>query len=123
MDIILIALFGGLGGVCRFFLGLKIPMFFGFPLATFFINILGSFILPLWNNYFGNKLKNNWKIAIGTGFIGSFTTFSGLILDVVKMNIEQDYSNLFLYLFLSMAVGIFTSILGVNLANRLEKNK
>ncbi|MGR3741189.1 fluoride efflux transporter FluC [Companilactobacillus sp. DQM5] len=121
MTVFAIAIFGGFGGICRYLLGLSIPSFMGVPVATLIINSLGSFLLPIWNNYFGLKFKNIWTLAIGTGFIGSFTTFSGLMLDILKMYLTNNYSGMILYTICSIILGFFAAILGMKCATSLSK--
>lgn len=121
MQIILILIFGGLGGISRFLLGEVIPNVLGFPLGTLIINIVGSFCLPIWNNGLGLKFSKKWIIAIGTGFIGAFTTFSGMMLDIVKMQIINNYSGVIIYIILSIILGFLAAIVGTNLAQRFNK--
>ena len=44
--------------------------------ATFTVNILGSFFLAFIVFGFGDNWRPELKLAITTGFLGSFTTFS-----------------------------------------------
>lgn len=121
MQIMLILIFGGLGGISRFLLSEAIPNVLGFPIGTLVINIIGSFCLPIWNNGFGLKFSKKWLVAIGTGFIGAFTTFSGMILDIVKMQIINNYSGVIIYIILSIILGLLATIVGTNLAQRFNK--
>lgn len=121
MTVLLIAVFGGLGGLSRYGLGEMIPNILGMPLVTVGINLLGSFFLPIWNNYLGLKLHESWKLAIGTGFIGAFTTFSGMIIDVLKMYLTNNYSGILIYALISIIFGFFAALLGMKLVLILQK--
>jgi CrcB protein len=50
-----------------------------FPLATFLINISGSFLLGAIGWVVSQRLIPNgdhWRLALGVGFLGAYTTFS-----------------------------------------------
>lgn len=81
---ILVALAGGLGSLARFLLdgwiSARARAWFpriGVPLGTVVINITGSLLLGMiagwWMFHTGDP---TWKLALGTGFLGGFTTFS-----------------------------------------------
>lgn len=120
MQILLLMIFGGLGGISRFLLGGIIPSVGGFPLGDLFINIIGSLILPIWNGSIGLKFDKKWLVAIGTGFIGAFTTFSGVMLDILKMQLKNNYSGVFLYIFLSIVLGIVSAIIGSKISQKFN---
>ena len=80
---------GALGALCRYGINLAVQMIFQnklmFPWATFGINVLGSFVLAFlfFSNYI--QLPNVWRVAIGTGFLGAFTTFSTFELETLQL--------------------------------------
>lgn len=70
-----LAFLGGVGAVARFMIDRTIS---GrregeFPLGTFAINVVGSFVLGLLT---GATVTGAWMFVIETGLLGSFTTFS-----------------------------------------------
>jgi len=50
----------------------------GFPYGTLFINITGSFLLGFILTLLSNRLvvDPGYRLLIGTGFLGAYTTFS-----------------------------------------------
>lgn len=80
--IYVIGLGAALGSLIRFKITLKIKKLFksNWPLATFLINLSGSFLLGL---MFGTGLGKNYFLFLGTGVIGGFTTFSTLNSELV----------------------------------------
>lgn len=81
-SLLLIGLGGALGTMLRFGSGLLIGIK-SYPLATFLVNIVGSFIIGLVMAY---SLKSdvfalNWRLFLVTGFCGGFTTFSAFSLE------------------------------------------
>lgn len=86
-----IALGGALGALARHGVESGIPVLLpqcaGFPWATLGINLSGAFFLGWILAYDETKgLKCIWvRNFAGIGFCGSFTTFSGVNLEMVEM--------------------------------------
>ncbi|WP_135535930.1 fluoride efflux transporter CrcB [Halostella pelagica] len=77
----LVAAGGVLGALLRHFVSRAVPSE-AFPLGTFTVNVLGSFVLGLTVfQEFGNEAF----LLVGTGACGSFTTFSSFSVDVVRL--------------------------------------
>jgi CrcB protein len=53
-----------------------------FPLGTLLVNVLGSFLLG-W--IVGAGVDERWVLLLGTGFMGAFTTFSTLNVEMVNL--------------------------------------
>ena len=91
-----------------------------FPLSTLLINIVGSFALgaivaTLWRR----ASTPNWlKVGLGTGTIGSFTTFSALIVSLVTETHHGLWMLAVLYLVLSLVLGLAAALLGLSLERR-----
>jgi CrcB protein len=85
----LVAVFGAAGAVSRYALdGWISDLTHGqFPWGTFVINIAGAFALGLLLALTTERLlpHPNWRIAIGIGYLGSFTTFSTYAYESVKL--------------------------------------
>jgi fluoride exporter len=85
----LIAVFGAAGAVSRYALdGWISDLTHGqFPWGTFVINVLGAFALGLLVALTTERLlpHPHWRVAIGIGFLGSFTTFSTYAYESVKL--------------------------------------
>ena len=74
--VLLIAIGGGLGAVMRWLLGGLIkPPASGFPLGIFVVNISGCFLFGLLNGICQDR-GEEWRLAIFTGLLGGYTTFS-----------------------------------------------
>ena len=83
-----VALFGALGALARFACSKWLPTSAGtLPWATLLVNGLGSFLLGLLTGWClsTNALDERWRIALATGFLGSFTTFSTFSIETVQL--------------------------------------
>ncbi|UOQ92390.1 CrcB family protein [Halobacillus shinanisalinarum] len=79
---------GFLGASFRYIIGIVLyDADVYFPFSTLFVNLLGSFFLAWFTFELFNKfsLSSKMEVAIGTGFVGSFTTFSTLSIETVLM--------------------------------------
>ncbi|WP_164508259.1 fluoride efflux transporter FluC [Lapidilactobacillus wuchangensis] len=107
-----------IGGVTRLAISQWLPT----PWATLSINLLGAFLLPVWNDFYGPKIwrQRRWAIlGIGTGFFGAFTTFSSFCLDVIKLLNQQQFNTAIIYLISSIFGGLILAWLGITLSQRL----
>ena len=108
------------GGGLRLVFYQFLPASPSFPWATLLVNYLGTFILLyLVRGYLtSKKVSQQLILALGTGFCGGLTTFSGLLLDSLKLADVGRYSDMVLYLILSIA-GSF--LIALTAGRRVEK--
>ena len=79
-----------------------------FPATTLTVNIAGSFVMGLlvgWLAQFGEG-SEGWRLLIGVGVLGGFTTFSAFSLEIVALVQRGAVSLAMLYIGLSLAGGI-----------------
>jgi CrcB protein len=71
---------GGAGALARYIASTAIMARYGgrFPLGTLVINVTGSFLIGLLMSVFTERIQihPNWRLALVTGFLGGYTTFS-----------------------------------------------
>ena len=81
-----VALGGMLGALARYALTVLLAPLLtrtGFPWATLFINVSGSFALGVIAALAArNVVSPEWRVAIGVGFLGAYTTFSTFSVDL-----------------------------------------
>lgn len=113
MNFISIAIGGALGAVLRYFIGKHIS-FQEFPVATLFINTIGSLFLGY---LFAKYAVSHPKLFLffGIGFCGAFTTFSTFSLETYKLLIDAQYADAAFYILATLVLGIFATVLGVYL--------
>ncbi len=118
---ILIGLMGTAGALCRY----SVSMLFHstLPLGTLFVNILGCLLLPFFFilvrelGYFSEDLVN----AIGTGFVGAFTTFSSFTVEIIRLIEGGKISMALFYLLISTSGGLLAAYISVMFSNYVIK--
>jgi CrcB protein len=119
----LVAVFGAAGAISRYALdGWISDMTHGqFPWGTFVINLLGAFALGIVVALTTERLllSPNWRVALGIGFLGSFTTFSTYAYESVKLA-EDGAVGLALVNSVGMvALGLLAAVFGLALGRTL----
>src|SRR6476660_9179795 len=78
-----------LGANARYWLTNYFVQRFGpaFPYGTLFINVTGSFLLGFVLVLVGNRFVTDpgYRLLIGTGFLGAYTTFSTFSYDTIVL--------------------------------------
>ncbi len=120
MNVVLVLVGGALGALARYEMGGFIGTRWnhGFPLGTFVINVTGSFLLGMINVFVVERtvLSPAWRIGLGVGFMGAFTTFSTFSYETVGLLEEGSYILALGYASLSVLVGLFAAFLGMFIA-------
>ena len=118
-----IAFGGALGALSRYWLTVSIERFnsTGFPLGTFVVNLLGSFLIGLLYILFAEKLSvaDQWRPVIITGFLGAMTTFSTFSLDALLLFQQGQYNTALFYVLSSVMICIFAAYVGMQIARML----
>lgn len=120
--ILWIAMGGALGAVARYLLNISplAGVFEKFPLPTFVINVVGSFLIGFLMIVFADKfvVSENIRMAVIVGFLGAFTTFSTFEMEIFGLVREKQILIALLYLFLSVLAGFVGVAAGVALGRR-----
>lgn len=116
MDYFMVFLGGSLGAVCRYALSIQIKRIVSveFPLATFLINLTGSFALGF---LLAAHTGSLFQLLLGTGFLGGFTTFSTFQVENIALYRKGNYRTLFIYLTLSVGLCVIFAYLGLKLGS------
>ncbi|MCF1684021.1 CrcB family protein [Tetragenococcus halophilus] len=120
MYYVLLTIFGVLGAVTRYALYVSVDLA-QFPLATLIVNLLGCFFLAC-ITYFLLQMISFPKLfvsAFGTGFVGSFTTFSTFALESVELIQNEEYLSAATYVLASSFGGLVFCALGYQISKVL----
>nr|WP_179107336.1 fluoride efflux transporter CrcB [Sediminibacillus massiliensis] len=124
MVYILVGVAGSLGAILRYLVGvLMAGQDTVFPFSTLTVNLLGSFVLAwLTVGLFKKitRLSAQIKTAIGTGFVGSFTTFSTLSVETVMLWQQERMALAVLYILASLLGGLVLSKAGFLVGERMN---
>lgn len=80
----------------------------GFPWATLFVNVVGSFVMGVLVALFAQRLSGSLEMRtfLATGVLGGFTTFSAFALDFAVLTQRGDTTIAALYAVGSVVVSI-----------------
>lgn len=123
LQILLVALGGAVGSVCRYLVGVGALRLMGpsFPWGTLAVNVAGSFAIGILAELivarFGASAE--LRLLLITGFLGGFTTFSAFALDAVTLFERGASLAAAAYLILSIGASIAAAIAGIGLMRSL----
>jgi|YNPMSStandDraft_2_1061718.scaffolds.fasta_scaffold01250_10 CrcB protein len=119
-DVLLVSVGGAIGALLRFIVGGLIQKNnLSFPLSTFIINVVGSFLLSLlmYSAEYGGLVSREFRVFFAVGVLGAFTTFSSLEYESLRL-LEMGESVLFLFDLLGNVIfGFGAAISGKIVAN------
>ena len=129
MLVIAVMIGGALGALSRYLTTLGIQGWLGgmgwasFPLATLVVNIVGSFLLSLLATLgLRGFVSPTLQVALGTGFLGSLTTFSTFELETHTLLSEGKQGFALVYVLASLVLGYLAILLGRAIAQRIGGN-
>ena len=121
LDLLLVAIGGGVGSLLRWMVGKLVPTSpGGIPWSTVLINLSGAFVIGYlsvlfsveWHDRYGSVLNS----GVLTGLLGGYTTFSTMQLDAAKLQTGGHAGKAATYLIGSVVLGIAVAGLGAGLA-------
>src|SRR3989337_1114710 len=111
INILLVGAGGCLGSMARYLTVISIDRKVNsvLPYGTLSVNLLGSFTLGFLMALVLKKTgahHEEWKLFLGTGFCGGFTTFSAFAAENINLFEQKFPGTAFLYILLSVASGL-----------------
>lgn len=121
--VLLVFFGGGVGSVARYLVGLATLRAFGpaFPIGTLAVNVTGSFAMAIAFHFAGKTLPDAWRLALATGFLGGFTTYSSFNQESVAMFQEESWGRGALYVALTLLSCWAAAALGLLAARALSR--
>ena len=116
---IAIAIGGAFGAISRYWVSESMEKVngTGFPLGTFSVNLLGSFLIGVLFVIFAEKLElaHEWRPLLVIGFLGAMTTFSAFSLDTLLLFQQGHYNTALFYIFSSVIACLIAAYAGIQL--------
>ena len=109
---------GALGSAARFLVGRATLHGFGpdFPYGTLTVNVVGGFAMGVLAGILArHSAAETWRLLLGVGVLGGFTTFSAFSLDVATMIERGSLGLAFGYAMLSVIGSILALFAGLTL--------
>ncbi len=122
MECIVVGAGGFIGAVCRYLIGLiSLKENCEFPVKTFVINIVGSFLIGIIAALAMRKDSLNPRIVLflKVGICGGFTTFSSFALETGDLMQDGKWNLAVIYAVLSMAAGIIAVFAGQGIIRKM----
>ena len=117
----LVALGGGAGALLRYQAGRTLTGLLGpaavasFPWATLLVNIVGSLAMGLLAGWLARhgQVGETWRLLIGVGLLGGFTTFSAFSLEMMLLIERGQPTTAFVYAAISVLAGVTALYIGL----------
>lgn len=122
--LLFVGLGGALGAMGRYLSGVFMgrALGSGWPYGTLFVNVAGGCLMGLlagWLAHRGGADQERWRLLLGVGVLGGFTTFSAFSLETALMIERRAYAGAAAYVAASVALSVAALFLGLMLARRL----
>jgi CrcB protein len=123
LNYILVAAGGAVGSMARYLVGSQMTRTFGpdWPYGTFTANVLGGLCMGLLAGFLahrGGADQERWRLLVGVGVLGGFTTFSTFSLETSLMIMRRQVLTAALYGSASVGVSILALFAGLLIARR-----
>jgi CrcB protein len=121
LNFLIVFLGGGLGSISRYLvsLGLSFQNLTGYHpkgLATISVNIIGCFLIAIADGLlkkYNLSISPQLRLLFITGFLGGFTTYSSLVLDLFNYTDNHGLAVALSYLVASIFLGWLTFFIGI----------
>ncbi|MCF8609446.1 fluoride efflux transporter CrcB [Gordonia sp. HY285] len=96
------------------------------PVGTFVVNVTGAFVLGVLLETLvrlgpDDGARRRFRLAVGTGFCGAFTTYSAFALELSLLGKGGHVALALLYALVSVCVGIVAAWAGMRVARRVVR--
>jgi CrcB protein len=124
LNLLLVAAGGAFGAICRYVLGVRLFKAFGdgLPSGTFAANLIGGVLMGVLVGVLalrGGADQEKWRLLLGVGVLGGFTTFSSFSLETALMIERRTYGLAAAYSLASVILSVLALFAGLMLTRKL----
>ncbi|MGH6965831.1 MAG: fluoride efflux transporter CrcB [Phenylobacterium sp.] len=124
MNLLLVGLGGAFGAICRYLLGAQVGRSLGtaWPYGTLAANVIGGLLMGVLIGalaYRGGADQEKWRLLLGVGVLGGFTTFSAFSLETALMIERKTYFAAAGYSLISVVLSVSALFAGLLLIRRM----
>lgn len=113
---------GAVGSALRYVVWRAVGTSGGFPWATVFVNVTGSFALGLLAGLYAGRINPTMRLAVFFGLLGGYTTFSTFTAETVVLARTGSTVAAFGNLLISLVAGVTAAFAGVILGEALASS-
>ncbi len=122
--LLLVFVGGGTGALARFWVGTLALRWLGsaWPFGTFTVNVVGGLLMGMlagWLAHRGGANQDHYRVLLGVGVLGGFTTFSAFSLETALMIEKRAYGQAVSYAAASVLLSVGALFIGLLLARRI----
>lgn len=120
IKILLVALGGGLGAVCRYLMEFITRQ----PYGVWIINIFGCFLMGIFFGWWAiapwsSDHKLAFRLLLMVGFVGGFSTFAHYILYITNYLRDGQFIFGFAYMLTTLLVGLLCTFAGIYIGMKI----
>ena len=119
-DVLWVGAGGAVGSALRYLVWRAVGTSGGFPWATLFVNVTGSFMLGFLAGMYAGRVGPTMRLALFFGLLGGYTTFSTFTSETVVLARTGSAAMAFGNVAISVSVGLAAAFLGVVLGEQLS---
>ena len=124
LNFLLVAVGGAAGSVARYAVGIQATRAFGtgWPYGTFIANVAGGLCMGLLVALLahrGGADQERWRVLLGVGVLGGFTTFSAFSLETALMIERRQTLTAAVYAAASFALSVSALFAGMQIGRRV----
>lgn len=119
-DVLWVGAGGAVGSALRYLVWRAVGTSGGFPWATVFVNISGSFLLGLFAGMYAGRIGSTMRLAVFFGFLGGYTTFSTFTTETVVFARTGSAAVAFGNVAVSLLAGLTAAFVGIVIGEQIN---